>query len=343
MHSLVTGGAGFIGSNLVDALLGEDPQARVTVLDKLTYAGSLENLRAWGPDRLRFVQGDVADLELVQGLLEGVDVIFHLAAETHVDRSVVGAEPFLQTNTVGTYRMLEAARLAGTPRFLQVSTDEVYGSIDQGSHTENDPLKPSNPYSASKAGGDMLCLAHHTTHGVPVLITRCTNNYGPRQYPEKLLPFFLARAEAGEPLPIYGDGQQVRDWLYVEDHCRALVFLARHGQPGEIYNISAQGEKTNLEVTLTLLERLGLSRELIRRVTDRPGHDRRYSLDSSKLRQLGWAPRVDFETGLDRTIAWYQANRDWLERIRLDSAEYRKFSEQYYRERLSSSTAFFPR
>jgi dTDP-glucose 4,6-dehydratase len=188
----------------------------------------------------------------------------------------------------------------------------------------------------------MLCLAHHTTHGVPVMITRCTNNYGPRQYPEKLLPFFLSRAEAGEPLPIYGDGQQVRDWLFVEDHCRALIFVARHGKAGEIYNISANSEKANLDVTLTLLERLGKSKDLIRRVTDRPGHDRRYSLDSSKLRGLGWQPEVDFETGLDRTIAWYHGNREWLERIRLSSEEYRKFSEQYYQERLRSSTAFFP-
>ncbi len=317
---LVTGGCGFIGSNLVRYLLEAEPELTVVNLDALTYAGNPANLAdvARSP-RYRFIHGDITDRAAVARALEGgVEAILHLAAESHVDRSIHDSGPFVRTNVLGTQVLLDAAREHKVARFVHVSTDEVYGSLGPtGAFTEETPLAPNSPYSASKAGSDLLVRAYHHTFGLPALITRCSNNYGPYQFPEKLIPLFISNLLRDEPVPVYGDGLNVRDWLHVRDHCAAIHRVWRHGRPGEVYNIGGRCEKTNLELTHTLLRVLGKPTSLIRYVPDRPGHDRRYAIDCSKIeRELGWRPKVTFDRGLEDTVAWYKANAAWVEAIR---------------------------
>jgi dTDP-glucose 4,6-dehydratase len=314
VNLLVTGGAGFIGSALVRLLRAERPQWPLVTLDALTYAGSLENLEGLESDPgFTFVHGDIRDAAKVRELLRthAIEAILHLAAESHVDRSIQGPGVFIDTNVGGTQVLLDAAREASVRRFVQVSTDEVYGSADHGERfTEGSPLRPSSPYSASKAAGDLLALAYHRTFGLDVVVTRCSNNYGPRQFPEKLIPLAISRALADRPVPIYGDGQQVRDWLHVDDHCRGLFAALERGQPGGVYNFGANEEHTNLALMGELLARLDKPTSLLTFVADRPGHDRRYALDASLARQtLGWAPRVPLAEGLTRTVEWYRARK----------------------------------
>ncbi|WP_276279679.1 dTDP-glucose 4,6-dehydratase [Halorussus caseinilyticus] len=306
MRILVTGGAGFIGSNFVHYVLGEHDDAEVVTLDALTYAGSRDNLEGVLDDpRHEFVRGDVRDQNLVTDLVADVDVVVNFAAESHVDRSIEGAKPFVSTNVQGTQTLLDAAKDAGIERFLQVSTDEVYGQVLDGKFAEDDPLNPRNPYAATKAGADLLAQSYETTHDLPVLVTRTCNNFGPRQHSEKLIPKFIQNAAAGEPLPLYGDGSNVREWLYVEDNCRALDLVLRDGKVGEVYNIGSHDEKTNLEVTETILDAVGASDELIEFVEDRAGHDQRYALESEKIQSLGWKPSYSFEDALDSTVSYY--------------------------------------
>ncbi len=328
---LVTGGCGFIGSNFVRYLLETDPQVRVINFDKLTYAGNLANLSDLAEDpRYRFVHGDVADRDLVRKVVPGVAVIFHFAAESHVDRSIQDSGPFVRTNVLGTQVLLDAAREFSVPRFIQVSTDEVYGSLGAtGWFTEETALAPNSPYSASKAAGDLLVRSYVHTFGLPAIVTRCSNNYGPYQFPEKLIPLFINNLLQDQPIPVYGDGQNVRDWIYVRDHCTALERVWRAGRPGEVYNVGGECERTNLQITHALLDALGKPRSLIRYVKDRPGHDRRYAIDCSKIkRELGWQPAVSFETGLQETIRWYQDHADWVQNIR--TGEYLKYYEKQY-------------
>jgi dTDP-glucose 4,6-dehydratase len=328
---LVTGGCGFIGSNFVRFLLQAAPDIRVTNLDRLTYAGNPANLTDIADDpRYRFVHGDIADRELVCSLLGGVDCLFNFAAESHVDRSIHDSGPFVRTNVVGTQVLLDAAREFQVPRYLQISTDEVYGSLGPtGAFTEETPLAPNSPYSASKAAADLLVRSYVHTFGVPAMITRCSNNYGPFQFPEKLLPLFITNLLANEPVPVYGDGQNVRDWIHVRDHCAAVYAVWKKGQPGEVYNIGGESERTNLQITHALLDALGKPRSLIRYVKDRPGHDRRYAIDCSKMkRELGWQPSVKFEEGLRDTIRWYQEHSDWVANIK--SGEYLRYIERQY-------------
>jgi dTDP-glucose 4,6-dehydratase len=326
---VVTGGAGFIGSNFVRHLLRAHADVEVVNLDKLTYAGNLENLRdVEGDRRYSFVQGDICDLDVVRTALAGADAVVNFAAETHVDRSISDPQDFIRTDVLGTHTLLEAARELGVGRYLQVSTDEVYGSIDEGSFTEDSDLDPSSPYSASKAGADLLVLACHRTFGTPVLITRSSNNYGPFQYPEKIVPLFISNALDDQPLPVYGDGRNVRDWLHVADNCAAIDLVLREGEPGNVYNVGGGNEVENLDLTRRILELLGKDAGLVRHVTDRPAHDRRYSVDCSKLRALGWAPRTSFEEGLAATVAWYRDNRAWWERLK--SGEWRAYYERQY-------------
>lgn len=332
MNILVTGGAGFIGSNHIRFLL-ENTQDRVVNLDLLTYAGNLENLAGCEDDpRYRFVRGDIRDRDLVRSLLKGeaIDAVVHFAAESHVDRSVEGPEVFVTTNVLGTEILLEESKAAGVGRFVMVSTDEVYGSLgSEGFFTEQSPLAPNSPYAASKAAADLLCRAFFKTFGFPVIVTRCSNNYGPYQFPEKLIPLMIANALEGKPLPVYGDGLQVRDWLYVGDHCRAIDLALRQGRPGAIYNIGGGNEQRNLDLVKLLLDRLQRGHDLITFVADRPGHDRRYAIDAAHIRaELGWAPTVDFASGLTRTIDWYLANRPWWEKIR--SGEYTAYYAKMY-------------
>lgn len=328
---LVTGGAGFIGSNFVRHLLQTRPDCRVRVLDKLTYAGNLANLADLAGDaRLQIVQGDICDAAAVQSALEGVETVVHFAAETHVDRSIYAAEAAVKTNVEGTFRLLEAARERQLRRFLHVATDEVYGASDGRRYDEQDALNPRNPYSASKAGGDRLAYSYFVTYGVPVIITRPTNTYGPYQYPEKLVPFFVYRALRDQTLPVYGSGRQQRDWLHVDDHCRAVSLLLDRGTPGEAYNIVGANERENLEVVHLILAELGKPESLIAHVEDRPGHDVRYYLAGEKLGALGWAPQVDFEQGMRAAVRWFADHRDWLE----SSLERgRDFMEAWYRGR----------
>jgi dTDP-glucose 4,6-dehydratase len=333
MRVLVTGGAGFIGSAFVRMLLAGERAARVVNFDKLTYAGNLENLAAVERDpRYRFVHADICDAAAVARTVEEEqpDVIVHFAAESHVDRSILSPAPVFETNLRGTFTLLEAARTHGVLRFLHVSTDEVYGSIDPPHEADEDyPLRTSSPYSASKAGSDLLALSYGKTYGLPVTVTRASNNYGPFQFPEKLIPLMIANALAGEPLPIYGDGMQVRDWLHVDDHCRGILAAIERGRAGEIYNIGGSRSLPNVEVVKKILGILGRPESLMRTVTDRPGHDRRYALSSEKIRrETGWRPQVDFETGLAQTVAWYRENRAWVERVR--SGEYRRYYEANY-------------
>jgi dTDP-glucose 4,6-dehydratase len=339
---LVTGGCGFIGSQFIKLVLRERPQYRVINLDLLTYAGNLENLagveQQFAEGAYRFVRGDIADVNLAQRLLrEGkVDAIVNFAAETHVDRSLLDSAPFLRTNVDGTRVLLDSASRVGVERFLQISTDEVYGSLEPAAPpcSEEQPLQPNSPYAASKAAADLLIRAYHRSYGVPALITRCGNNYGPHQFPEKFLPLFITNALEDKPLPLYGDGGQVRDWIHVEDHARALLQVLEKGRIGEIYNISASAEQTNLHMAEWVLRLMDKPPNLLRHVHDRPGHDRRYGLDASKLRgELGWQPGISLETGLRATIEWYRRHRSWWERIK--NGEYRNYYAQQYGQRLS--------
>ncbi len=328
MRVLVTGGCGFIGSHFVKRLLAAGDQ--VVVLDKLTYAGNPANLDGVSCELIR---GDIADPAAVEAAAEGCDAIVNFAAETHVDRSIHGAAEFIHTDVLGTYVLLERAREAGL-RLVHVSTDEVYGDAPPGtSSLETDPLRPSSPYAASKAGGDLQVLAHVRTHGVEALVTRGSNTYGPYQYPEKLIPLFVTNALDGEPLPIYGDGRQTRDWLHVRDHCAAIDLVMREGEPGAVYNIGAGRELDNLDVARRIVELTGADPGLVRHVDDRPGHDRRYSLDSSRLAGLGWRPEQEFEQGLAETVEWYRSNRSWWEPVK--SGEYLEYYRRQYGERLA--------
>jgi dTDP-glucose 4,6-dehydratase len=309
---LVTGGAGFIGSNFIRHVLEHEPGAEVTNLDLLTYAGVEATVRELDADpRHTFVRGDIGDAALAARLLPGHDVVVNFAAESHVDRSITGPAVFLQTNVVGLGVLLDAARRAGVSRFLQVSTDEVYGSLASGFAPEDAPLRPSSPYSASKAAGDLLAASYLTTFGFPVIVTRCTNNYGPYQFPEKVIPLFVTNLLDGRKVPLYGEGRNERDWLHVGDHCAALHLLVDHGTPGEVYNIGADSQLPNIDLTRRILAALGRGEDMIERVPDRLGHDLRYAVDSSKIRRLGWAPARSFEEHLAATIAWYRDRRDW--------------------------------
>ena len=335
MKLLVTGGAGFIGSAFIRLVLG-GTAAEVLNFDALTYAGNLENLESVsGHAGYRFVKANLCDAEAVDQAVEGYgpDAIVHFAAESHVDRSILSPKPVIDTNFTGTFHLLEAARRHGVQKFIHISTDEVYGSIDPpGEAGEDFPLRPSSPYSASKAGSDLLALSYFTTYKLPVIVTRASNNYGPYQFPEKLIPLIITNALDDEPLPIYGDGQQIRDWLYVDDHCRAIESLLEKGRPGEIYNIGGNRALANLDVVRMILKATGKTERLLRTVEDRPGHDRRYALSSARIQNTtGWTPAIDFEQGLARTVDWYRANTDWVERVR--SGAYRDYYDRNYSRR----------
>ncbi len=333
MIILVTGGAGFIGSHFTKMTLKNGN--RVVVLDKLTYAGNLENLKEIkNHPNFRFYKGDICNKKLVEKILknEGPEVIINFAAETHVDRSILDAEAFIDTDVKGTFVLLQAARKFPIKLFIQVSTDEVYGSIPEGSFKETDALNPSSPYSASKAAGDRLAYSYWVTYKSPVIILRPCNIYGPNQYPEKFIPLFITNAIEGKPLPLYGDGKQVRDWLYVTDLCEAIELIIQKGALGEVYNIAASNEKNNLEIAQKIVEILGKDKSLIQHVKDREGHDRRYSMSSSKVLQLGWKPRVNLEQGLKETIQWYLNNRPWWEKIK--RGRYSKYYQKQYAHRV---------
>ncbi|CAN5169435.1 dTDP-glucose 4,6-dehydratase [soil metagenome] len=335
---LVTGGAGFIGSAFVRRTLERHADLKITVLDQLTYAGNLANLAPIEDDpRYAFVLGDIADADVVDRLAADVDAIVSFAAESHVDRSIEEPDAFIRTDVYGTFVLLEAARRHGHDRYLQVSTDEVYGHVPEGSSLETDPLKPRSPYSASKAGGDLLVGAYHTTYGLPTLLTRASNNFGPYHYPEKVIPLFITNAIDDEPLPLYGDGLQIRDWLYVDDHVDALEAVLARGEPGEIYNIGGGNELSNLELTRTILERMNKPMSLVRSVPDRAGHDRRYSVDCSKVRALGWTPAHSLSDGLGATIQWYLDREDWWRPLK--SGEYLDYYRRQYGDRLAAGTA----
>lgn len=312
MRLLITGGAGFIGSNFIHHILRKYPGYEVVNLDKLTYAGNLDNLRDIENDpRYRFVKSDICDEKIVDELAEECDAIINFAAESHVDRSITDPKSFVVTDILGAHTLLEAVRKHKIPRYIQIGTDESYGSIDQGSFKETDPLTPSSPYSASKAGADLLCSAYSKTYGTPVLITRSSNNFGPYQYPEKLVSLFVTNALEDRKLPLYGDGQNVRDWIYVEDNCEAIDLIFHQAKEGEIYNVGGGNEVKNIDIARKILQVLGKSEDLIEFVTDRPGHDRRYSLDSKKTMSLGWQPHHSFDEALKATVKWYQENEWW--------------------------------
>ncbi len=312
MRLLVTGGCGFIGSNFIRYILDEYPDYKITNLDCLSYAGNLDNLSEVAKNKnYKFIKGDIRDFKLVKKIINDKDVVINFAAQTHVDRSIKEAKDFIETNIVGVFTLLEASRNTNIKLFLQVSTDEVYGSTLEGSFIEADTLSPSSPYSASKAAGDVLCNSYALTYKMPVAITRCTNNFGPYQYPEKVIPLFITNILENKKVPLYGDGLNVRDWIYVLDHVRAIDFLMRKAEPGEIYNISSNNEITNIELTKIILKKFDLDENYIDYIEDRPAHDRRYSLDSTKLRNLGWKPVYDFSASLDATIDWYKENIKW--------------------------------
>jgi dTDP-glucose 4,6-dehydratase len=329
---LVTGGAGFIGSNFVRHALEVHPDWRLTTLDKLTYAGRRETLHdVMTHPRHRFVHGDICDAAVSAPLVEQSNIIVHFAAETHVDRSILAAGEFIRTDVEGTFVLLEAARRApGLTRFIQISTDEVYGSVTTGASRETDELKPRNPYSASKAGADRLAYSYWATYQVPVIVTRASNNYGPYQFPEKLIPLFATNAIDDIPVPLYGDGRNVRDWLHVRDHCRAIDLLIDEGSNGEVYNIGGGNEIANIDLTHQILDALDKPRSLIRPVADRPGHDRRYCLDTTKLRSVGWSPHVAFATGLRDTLEWYRANEWWWRPIKEQDSNFKSYYQAQY-------------
>jgi dTDP-glucose 4,6-dehydratase len=332
---LVTGGAGFIGSNFVRFALARHDDWRVTTLDKLTYAGRRENLHdVIDHPRHAFVQGDIADASVAGPLVERSHLVVHFAAETHVDRSILAAGDFIRTDVFGTFVLLEAARRAANlRRFVQISTDEVYGSIPAGASRESDELRPRNPYSASKAAADRLAYSYWATFGVPVIVTRASNNYGPYQFPEKVIPLFVTNAIDHVPLPLYGDGRNVRDWLHVADHCRAIDLLVDKGQNGEVYNIGGGNEVQNVDLTHRILSLVGRPPSLVKHVEDRPGHDRRYCLDTGKLRSLGWTPQEDFERGLASTVEWYRNNEWWWRPIKEQDAAFRSYYDAQYGKR----------
>jgi dTDP-glucose 4,6-dehydratase len=334
---IVTGGCGFIGSNFVRQLLASDRDVSIVNIDALTYAGNLENLAdIAGEPRYEFQRGDICDGEFVEGVVGrgGIDAVVNFAAESHVDRSILDSGPFIRTNIIGTQVLLDAARRHNIPRYVQVSTDEVYGSLGaEGFFTEDTPLAPNSPYSASKTAADLLVRSYHHTFGFPGIITRCSNNYGPYQFPEKLLPLFISNLMNDEPVPVYGKGENVRDWIHVLDHCRGIEAALRHGTEGEVYNFGGRCEMKNIDLTRLLLRLLGKPESLIRYVQDRPGHDLRYAIDCSKAeRELGWEPQTDFETGLNETIQWYQDHAEWVSHIK--SGEYQQYYEQQYGGRM---------
>jgi dTDP-glucose 4,6-dehydratase len=337
MHNLlVTGGAGFIGSNFVRHILSQHADIEVVVFDKLTYAGNIDNLEDVSQNpRYKFVQGDIADHGTVARALGAnrIDTLVNFAAETHVDRSILDPDAFMKTNSYGVYILLEESRKAGIERFLQVSTDEVYGSKLKGEFKEGDPLEPNSPYAASKASGDLMARAYHVTYGMNTVVTRGSNTFGPFQYPEKLLPLFITNAIADEPLPMYGDGMQVRDWLFVEDHCAGIEAVLLHGAPGGAYNLGGGNERHNVEVVKQMLDILGKPETLIRPVTDRPGHDRRYALDSARSRKLGWKPRFVFDKALEQTVRWYADHEWWWRKIK--NADFQEYYQAQYGQRLT--------
>ncbi|MGE6667869.1 dTDP-glucose 4,6-dehydratase [Paenibacillus xylanexedens] len=341
MKLLVTGGAGFIGSNFVMYMLEQYPDYEIVNIDALTYAGNLENLKSLEDNkRHTFVKADITDAAQMDRLIsQGVEVVVNFAAESHVDRSILEPDVFVRTNVNGTQALLEAAKKHNITKFVQVSTDEVYGSLGPiGLFTEDTPLQPNSPYSASKAGGDMLVRAYHETFGLPVNITRCSNNYGQLQFPEKLIPLMISRALNDEALPVYGDGLNIRDWLYVEDHCSAIDLVIHKGRNGEVYNIGGNNERTNIHIVKTILEQLGKPESLIQYVQDRLGHDRRYGIDPTKtMTELGWKPKHNFETGIKETIQWYLDNKDWWTRIQ--SGAYQEYYEKQYGDRLGDDKA----
>ncbi len=328
---LVTGGAGFIGSALVRLWIRSDPKISIVNLDKLTYCGDrtrLEDLE--GNSRYRFVQGDICDPKDVEKAMDGCSVVVHLAAESHVDRSLLEGKVFIDTNVNGTYVLLERARKKGVQKFLQISTDEVYGSRPKGYFTERDPLYPSSPYSVSKAAGDLLALSYVSTHGLPVVVTRGSNTFGPTQYPEKVIPLFISNALGGKTLPLYGDGRQVRNWIYVDDHCRGILHALKKGKAGEIYNISSETELENIVLTRLILKVLGKPESLIEHVTDRLGHDRRYAISSAKLRALGWKEKHPFDEAFRSTVLWYRDHKIWWEAIKEKKDEFQSYYTKAY-------------
>lgn len=339
MKLLVTGGAGFIGSNFVLYMLQQHPDYKIINVDSLTYAGNLENLKSIeNHPNYTFSKTDITDAKAIDDLFQqGIDVVVNFAAESHVDRSILDPEVFVKTNVLGTQVLLDVAKKYGVTKYVQVSTDEVYGTLGEtGLFTEETPLTPNSPYSASKAGGDLLVRAYHETFGLPVNITRCSNNYGPYQFPEKLIPLIISRALNDQALPIYGDGLNIRDWLYVEDHCNAIDLVIHKGRIGEVYNIGGNNERTNLHIVKTILAELNKPESLITYVQDRPGHDRRYGIDPTKITQeLGWKPKHNFETGIKETIQWYLNNKEWWTRIQ--SGEYQDYYAKQYGERLGDS------
>ncbi|MDR7078826.1 dTDP-glucose 4,6-dehydratase [Neobacillus niacini] len=337
MKLLVTGGAGFIGSNFARYMVNKYPDYQIVNLDLLTYAGNLENLKdIENAPNYKFVRGDIADREFINGLFqeEKFDYVLNFAAESHVDRSITDPGIFVQTNIQGTLALLDAAKTIGVTKYLQVSTDEVYGTLGEtGYFTEETPLAANSPYSASKAGADLLVRAYHETFGLPVNITRCSNNYGPFHFPEKLIPLMIINALHDKELPIYGDGLNIRDWLHVEDHCQAIDLVLHKGRNGEVYNVGGNNERTNIEIVKTILKHLNKPESLMKFVTDRPGHDRRYAIDATKLRtELGWSPKYNFDTGIEQTINWYLNNREWWENI--ISGEYQDYVKSQYGDRL---------
>lgn len=328
---LITGGCGFIGSNFVRHLMASDKSSRIINLDKLTYAGNQQSLEDLADSsRYHFVHGDICDRILIEGVFNDYspDVVINFAAESHVDRSIGKPDDFIQTDVFGVFVLLEAAKDHGIDLFLQISTDEVYGSIDDGSFSETDTLMPSSPYSASKAGGDRLAYSYFVTYRIPVIVTRASNNFGPYQYPEKLIPLFVTNALEDEPLPLYGDGKNVRDWIYVNDHCSAIDFLLREGELGETYNVGGGNEKQNVDITHLILKQLEKPESLMRYVEDRKGHDQRYSLNCDKIRSMGWEPKHSFEAALEQTIEWYKSHEEWWKRLK--SGEFLEFYKSYY-------------
>lgn len=338
---LVTGGCGFIGSNFIRYIYKQYPGISVVNLDKLTYAGNPANLKGLEDSpNYQFIKGDICDQNILEKIFQeySPDILVNFAAESHVDRSIGDPEDFIQTDIYGAYRLLEAAKDHGIQRFIQISTDEVYGSITKGNFSENDPIKPRNPYSASKAGADRLAYSYSQTYSLPVIITRASNNFGPYQYPEKLIPLFVTNAIDEEPLPLYGDGKNVRDWLFVEDHCEALCFIIEQGDDGEVYNIGGENEKQNIIITKAILTLLGEDHSLIKFVQDRPGHDRRYALDTEKLKNLGWEPKYSGKSGftaaLEKTVRWYQENENWWRPLK--SGEFLEYYKEHYQLELSN-------